>query len=155
MSFIKPVQDQQVKLGGYTGPTNVELDPYATHWDRFGVGGLQSFETLIERDAIKDLRRQPGMLVWVEETQDYYRLALDRLNWVVFTGGGGGGDKTFTFTQAVANTTWNVVHNLGKSVSVTVVDTGNTVVEGEVIYNSLNDITIIFSAPFTGSAFCN
>jgi len=156
MAFIKPVQDQQVKLGGYTGPTNVDLDPYATHWDRFGVGGLQSFETLVERDAIKELRRQPGMLVWVEETQEYYRLGLDRLTWIVFDGGGGGsGDKNRVHVQSMASAIWQVAHNLGKMVSVTVVDTGGNTVEGSVTHDDLNNVTIEFSAPFTGQVFCN
>jgi len=155
MAFIKPIQNDQVKLGGYVGPTNTDLDPYATHWDRFGVGGLQCFETLTERDSIQDLRRQPGMIVWVQETQEYYSLLFDRINWEIFSGGGGIGDKTFTFTQNIASAIWQVPHNLGKMVSVTVVDTGGSTVEGDVQHIDLNNIQINFSAPFTGEVFCN
>ncbi|RLA59120.1 MAG: hypothetical protein DRQ89_14510 [Epsilonproteobacteria bacterium] len=155
MAFKKPDQGNQVTLGGYTGPTNVELDPYATHWDRFGVGGLQCYELLSERNSISENRRQPGMLVWVEETQEYYKLSFDTITWIVFIGGGGGEDKNYVHVQSMASAIWQVAHNLGKMVSVTVVDTGGNTVEGSVTHDDLNNVTIEFSAPFTGQVFCN
>ena len=66
-----------------------------------------------------------------------------------------GNDKTFIFTQGVASNFWEVPHYLGKMVSVTVVDTGGTTVEGDVAHIDSNRITIEFNAPFTGQAFCN
>lgn len=64
-------------------------------------------------------------------------------------------DKNYVHNQSVASSTWVVNHNLNKKCSVTVTDSAGTVVQGEVIYNSLNQVTINFSAAFSGEAFCN
>jgi hypothetical protein len=64
-------------------------------------------------------------------------------------------DKTFIFTQAVAATTWNVQHNLGKFPSITVIDTGDTVVTGEYTYTDNNNVILNFSAGFAGKAYLN
>ena len=64
-------------------------------------------------------------------------------------------DKHFTFTQSSAATTWNITHNLGKFPSVSVVDSGNTIVYGDIVYTSENALTITFSAAFGGKAYLN
>ena len=69
--------------------------------------------------------------------------------WVDFT------SSTFTFIQGVAATTWNITHNLNKFPSITVIDTGNTVVTGEYIYIDSNNVTLTFSAAFAGKAYLN
>ena len=66
-----------------------------------------------------------------------------------------GGDKNFVYTQNVASDEWIVNHNLAKYPSVTVVDSGLTMVNGEVEYNDINQVTIRFRSPFTGKAFFN
>lgn len=63
--------------------------------------------------------------------------------------------SSYVHVQAVANTIWEIVHNLGKYPSVTVVDSSGRVVIGEVVYVTNNAITITFSAPFSGSAYMN
>jgi hypothetical protein len=65
------------------------------------------------------------------------------------------GDKNFVFTQAVASSSWNVVHNLDKFPSVSIVDDDNNQVYGSVVYNTVNDLTITFTAPFSGQAYIN
>ena len=64
-------------------------------------------------------------------------------------------DKHFTFTQSTATNTWNITHNLGKFPSVSVVDSGNTVVYGDIDYIDNNSLTITFSAAFGGKAYMN
>lgn len=78
----------------------------------------------------------------------------DKVYWAEVQGGGGG-DKSFTFTQSVAANTWSITHNLGKYPSVTVVDSGGNVVIGDVAYDSVNALTCTFSAPFSGKAYLN
>ena len=65
------------------------------------------------------------------------------------------GTPTFIFDQGVPATTWDITHNLGKFPSITVIDTGNTVVTGE--YNYVSNIRVIltFSAAFAGKAYLN
>ena len=62
---------------------------------------------------------------------------------------------TFVFTQDNVADTWVIVHNLNKYPSATVVDSGLNVNIGDITYDSKNQITIRFSAPFSGKAFLN
>ena len=62
---------------------------------------------------------------------------------------------TFEFTQGVPATTWNITHDLNKFPSITVIDTGNTVVTGEYNYTSNKTVTLTFSAAFAGKAYLN
>ena len=61
----------------------------------------------------------------------------------------------FVFTQATAASVWYVEHNLEKYPSVTVVDSGENVVYGEVTYDDINNLTITFSSAFSGKAYIN
>lgn len=67
----------------------------------------------------------------------------------------GQGDKTYTYEQIIPAATWTIQHNLEKYPSVTVVDSADSVVMGDVQYTSLNEIKITFSVPFSGKAFLN
>ncbi len=68
---------------------------------------------------------------------------------------GGDGDKEFVFNQASAEAEWSIKHDLGKYPSVTVVDSGNNIVVGDVQYVDLNNVIIKFSAAFSGRAYLN
>lgn len=65
------------------------------------------------------------------------------------------GDKNFVYTQLVASSVWNVVHNLDKFPSVSVVDDDQNQVFGSVVYNTVNDLTITFNGAFSGKAYIN
>lgn len=65
------------------------------------------------------------------------------------------GDKTYAHTQGVANATWVITHNLNKRPSITVVDSAEAVVVGQVEYNSDNQVTLTFSGAFSGKAYLN
>jgi hypothetical protein len=67
----------------------------------------------------------------------------------------GASDKNFVFNQAVPSTTWTVTHNLNKFPSVSVVDTGGTVVIGCYTYDSDNQTTLNFTHAFAGKAYFN
>jgi hypothetical protein len=65
-----------------------------------------------------------------------------------------GADKNYTQAFSVASTV-TVGHNLGKYPSVTVFDSAGDQVEGEPTYTDLNNLTLTFSAPFSGTVTCN
>lgn len=71
------------------------------------------------------------------------------------SGLGLGSDKNFTFTQATASATWNIIHNMGKRPSVSPVDTSENIVLGCVTHVSDNELNINFNAPFSGKAYLN
>lgn len=57
--------------------------------------------------------------------------------------------------QQVSSDTWTITHNLGKFASINIVDTANEEIVGDVAYNSINQITVKFSAPVSGKAYIN
>lgn len=62
---------------------------------------------------------------------------------------------TFTFTQTTPAIVWDVVHDLNKYPSVTVVNTLGQVVQPDIDYVSMNEIKISFAFPYTGSVYLN
>lgn len=81
----------------------------------------------------------------------------EKNNSVVVTGviGGVGLDANFVFVQTTPAATWVVNHNLNKYCSVTIVDSADNTVFGDVLYNSLNQVTLTFAGAFSGEAFFN
>jgi hypothetical protein len=67
----------------------------------------------------------------------------------------GAGDKNYVHNQPVPSAVWNVSHGLSKFSSVVIVDSGGTIVEGDVNYIDNNNITISFAGAFSGKAFIN
>lgn len=62
---------------------------------------------------------------------------------------------TFVFTQSSPVSVWTITHNLGRFPSVTVVDSLNQVVVGDVAYTNSNILTITFQEAFAGYAYLN
>ena len=67
--------------------------------------------------------------------------------------------ETYKFShihnQTVSSSVWSITHNLNKYPSVSVVDSSNEEVIGEVQHTNSNSLTVKFSAPFSGKAFLN
>lgn len=64
-------------------------------------------------------------------------------------------DNHYVHTQSVASSVWSVAHNLGKFPSVTVIDSGNNVVFGDVQFIDNNNVIITFTSSFSGKAYIN
>lgn len=56
-------------------------DTHASHEARYGRGGYRSVADIAERDAIPQLRREAGMLVYVSATGLIYRMESDLTTW--------------------------------------------------------------------------
>ena len=84
----------------------------------------------------------------IEEDQNYFvsLLQFDTLE---------DKDKKYIHNQMSASSTWSVQHNLNKYASVSVVDSGNNMVVGDVEYIDENNLTITFNASFSGKAYIN
>lgn len=63
--------------------------------------------------------------------------------------------ETYTYTQGAPASTWNIAHTLNKFPSVSVVDSANNDVIGDVHYTDQSNLTITFSSPFSGKAYLN
>jgi hypothetical protein len=80
--------------------------------------------------------------------QEYYDIAS-------FFASASGGDKHYTFTQIAAASTWNITHNLKKKPSVSIVDSAENNVYGDIEYINENQLTITFNSAFSGKAYLN
>lgn len=72
---------------------------------------------------------------------------------IVRSGGASGNTRRHVHSQATPSTAWVINHTLGGKPSVTVVDSADTYVIGEVTYNSTSQITVSFTSPFSGYAY--
>lgn len=61
----------------------------------------------------------------------------------------------YIHTQSTPAATWTITHNLNKFPSVTVVDSANTEVIGDVQYTNNTTLTVAFSSAFSGKAYLN
>ena len=67
----------------------------------------------------------------------------------------GSGDLSYIHIQSAALSTWSISHGMGKFPSITVVDSGNSVVVGSSNMVDNNNLTITFTASFSGKAYLN
>lgn len=65
------------------------------------------------------------------------------------------GDKHFLFVQSIASDVWEIKHDLNKYPSVTVVDSADSIVIGDVAYIDENNVRLTFSGAFSGKAYLN
>ena len=67
---------------------------------------------------------------------------------------GSGGDAGFTHTQSSASATWTVDHSLGRKPSVTILNSSDIEIEGEVEHSDNNTVIVRFSVAVAGTAIC-
>lgn len=72
---------------------------------------------------------------------------------IVRSNGAAGNTRRHIHTQALPSDEWVIEHTLGGKPSIMVVDSADTVVIGEVTYNSNTQVTVTFTAPFSGYAY--
>jgi hypothetical protein len=65
----------------------------------------------------------------------------------------GGDGHLFVYTQSSASAIWVIVHNLNRDPAIVVADSAGTLIEGDIHFDSLNQVTITFSAAFAGVAY--
>lgn len=63
--------------------------------------------------------------------------------------------QSYRHIQVANSTTWVITHNLGFRPSVTVIDLDGDVVNGDIAYNTINQLTITFSSEIKGEAYLN
>lgn len=89
-----------------------------------------------------------------QDTPNQVLVNQDAPNQVIIRSSGSAGNtRRFVFNQEIALDTWVITHSLGGKPSVTIVDSADTHVFGEVQYNSNTQITVLFSAAFSGKAY--
>jgi hypothetical protein len=69
-------------------------------------------------------------------------------------------NATYIHNQSSTSATWTVTHNLNRFPSITVINSADTVVQGTIVYNTANKLTITFfsegdALAFQGKAYLN
>ena len=101
--------------------------------------------------------RETGNTVTVTEVAGSSTVVTEKGNSVTVTGviGSVSLDANYVYVKSSPSATWVITHNLNKYCSVTVVDSADNIVFGDVLYNSLNQVTLTFAGAFSGKAFFN
>ena len=90
-----------------------------------------------------------------EDTPNQVIVNQDAQNQVLvrFAGAGFAYIRRHIHSQGIASTSWTITHTLGGKPSVTIVDSADTVVVGEVTYNSNSEVEVNFTSAFSGFAY--
>ena len=114
--------------------------------DNIKVEGVISNKIEIDSKLSIGARGKSAYEIWLDEGNE--GSIQDFLNAM-------GGDKYYTFNKNIASEQWEIQHNLNKHPSVTVVDSADTIVYGEVQYINNSKLIITFSVGFAGKAYLN
>jgi len=106
------------------------------------------FEVIVSQD-------EPSVSVSGDEIQVYVTEEVISVVSIGTQGPAGPANETYTHTQSVASDTWVIEHNLGKHPSVVVIDSAGSVIISDVQYDSAYQVTVTFSASFSGKAYLN
>ena len=112
---------------------------------RYGVYTLNSL-TQVDSSSVYEMDLTFILGNSVLTALQYYSIQIDSVE---------NADKHFEFTQGTPSTQWDIVHNLDKFPSISVVDTAGTTVIGSYEYVTNNRVILNFSEPFAGRAFLN
>ena len=112
---------------------------------RYGVYTLNSL-TQVDSSSVYEMDLTFILGNSVLTALQYYSIQIDSVE---------NADKHFEFTQGTPSTQWDIVHNLDKFPSISVVDTADTTVIGSYEYITKNRVILNFSDAFAGKAFLN
>lgn len=142
----KAVNDSQTTLNNLWTASKINdvVNALKTSFDANGNGIVDNAEAVNGKN-VDDNQATTGNLWTASKIQTEITNAIPQTT----------SDTNYVYTQSVPASSWVVTHNLGKYVSATIVDSGGSVVLGEITYNSINQVTITFSGSFSGKAYFN
>jgi hypothetical protein len=106
------------------------------------------FEVIVNETPVEIVTEDGDVQVFV--TEDVVSVVS-----VGIQGPPGPGQTTYTHTQNISSDTWVIQHNLGRHPSVVVIDSAGSVIISDVQYDSEYQVTVRFSAGFSGKAYLN
>lgn len=124
--------------------------------DRSGQVAALERRAADQATLLQSLPDRSGQVAALErKTDDALMLAILGRSNSIEAPSGSAITGTFIFTQSTASANWSIAHNLGKFPSVTVVDSANTEIDGDVEYIDSNNIALTFAVAFAGFAYLN
>jgi len=64
-----------------------------------------------------------------------------------------GNSSSFYYVQNTGSILWDITHNLNEQPTVAVIDTSGNEIEGSITHHSINNLSISFGIPVSGSAW--
>ena len=104
-----------------------------------------------DRNAIPADNLKFGMQVFVQEDGNIYNLEVDLVTWTLVQAV----SQEYIHNQIIGTSIWNIPHGLNKFPTVTVTDSGNNVIVGDVRYIDSNNVVVSFTGSFSGKAYLN
>lgn len=137
-----------IKGAGEITPLNTEEIPTESEWEIY-LSQINKFITegneIINEANNLDLDIQGDTLIITKKDGTTKEVVV----------GEGEPDKNYIHRQDIASDEWNIIHNLEKYPSVTIVDSSENKVVGDVEYLSTNNLKVKFSSAFSGKAYLN
>lgn len=116
---------------------------------------LDDIAVTIDTQAIEVNVEPPDSNLNIDLAPDVIVLATGGVGPEGPMGPAGPAGASYTFIQTVAAYMWDIVHNLGVFPSITVVDSGGTVIIPDAHYVDSNQIQLYFQYPTSGKAYLN
>jgi hypothetical protein len=129
LNIYKDLKDLMAVINGYQVPVYVAKNAQILPYDLGAYAGAPKWGSITGNIALQT------------DLYSYIQLFTKRDNYI--------------HDQQLSSITWNIVHNMGKFPSVTILDTAGDEVEGDVTHISINQLTITFSAAVAGKALLN
>lgn len=98
--------------------------------------------------SVEVTTRRPRGSVTVTKTINNTVVVDDRISALTV-----GSEQGYVHTQSSVSDVWVINHNLGFKPAVTVLNNSGEVVHGEVQYTGEQQVTVRFTAPFTGKVY--
>lgn len=162
-SIIKGTVISENKIIGSTAsPTqiNVSIKEVGAKGDQGiqGIQGMSAYEVWLqlgntgtEEEFLSSIVPLPENLpasAIVEDSERVFLTSSEKSNLLSFK-------ESYTHNQMVSSDRWIINHNLGKFPSVTVKDSADSLVVGEINYIDNNSIVLTFTVEFSGKAYLN
>ena len=143
---LEPKNEIKVNIQG-TGPRGAAgIDAYELWLSKGHEGTLEDFFRSIGGDAYVYTHPETHSADMIEETEERNFISVSEKEKAL---------ETYVYYQIEGSDEWVITHNLDKYPSVSVVDTGDSLVGGSVEYLSKNELVVTFTASFSGKAFLN
>lgn len=147
-------QNHSIRLNKSTTPINIRKVNSSIRLKHTGQRGLPGLPGVMGPPGPTGLQGVPGVGIPTGgSTQQVLAKASEQdydTQWI----SADSTDKTYTTSFTVA-TEVIVTHNMNKYPSVTIIDSAEEEVEGEVDYINTNQLIVYFALPFSGKVICN
>lgn len=136
LNYIRSVLKQIKGTSSYDSPLTQTLEQVAGALQASYIDANFTGDTTAETPALSDDSNRVATTEYV----------IDKVQELITS-------NQVVFTQSTASDTWTINHNLGRFPLVTTLNDSGVVIVGDVTHVDVNNVTITFSEPLSGTAY--